>query len=63
MNQCPGLEQLQRLLAEELPLPERATLEVHVERCLHCQQTLEQLVADPQMPSFARSARIELIEG
>lgn len=45
MNQCPSTEQLQRLLAEQLPGAERDTLEDHVESCSVCQTLLERLVA------------------
>jgi hypothetical protein len=40
---CPSLEQLRRLLAEELANAEQATLESHLETCAVCQQALEDL--------------------
>ncbi len=46
MNPCPAVEQLRRLLAEEVTQLERAPLEIHVEHCARCQQTLERLTAD-----------------
>ncbi len=49
VSPCPPVEQLQRLLAEDLPPQERSPLEGHVEGCPDCQQTLEQLTADSQL--------------
>jgi eukaryotic-like serine/threonine-protein kinase len=43
VNGCPALEQLSRLLAEAVPSEEYSSLETHVEYCLHCQRTLEEL--------------------
>jgi WD40 repeat protein len=45
MDRCPGTEQLQRLLAEQLPGPERAPVEEHVDTCPLCQALLERLAA------------------
>jgi hypothetical protein len=54
MNRCPSLEQLQRLLADQLSGSEAETLERHVESCAACQQALEQLTtagaASPTRP-------------
>jgi serine/threonine protein kinase len=46
---CPAEQHLHRLLAEELSLSERSTLESHVEECPQCQARLEQLTLDPVM--------------
>ncbi len=46
MKICPDLEQLQRLLAEQLPPSQRSALETHIETCRRCQQTLERLTGD-----------------
>ncbi len=54
MTRCPGQDQLDRLLAEELPPAERSAVEVHIEQCAHCQQTLEQLTHDPVVDTAAR---------
>jgi WD40 repeat protein/serine/threonine protein kinase len=45
MNPCPSLEQLRRLLADQLGLPEAESLEAHVESCPACQEALERLTA------------------
>ncbi len=45
---CPPLEQLRRLLDEELSPPERSTLDAHIEGCRRCQQALEQLTGDSE---------------
>jgi eukaryotic-like serine/threonine-protein kinase len=43
MKPCPDREQLERLLANRLVDTERDELELHVEDCAACQQTLEAL--------------------
>ena len=43
MKACPGLEQLQQLLAEELSTSERAPIESHIESCAACQEMLAKL--------------------
>jgi serine/threonine protein kinase len=40
---CPSLEQLRRLLAEQVDEVDQAALESHLETCAACQQTLEVL--------------------
>src|SRR5262249_44805527 len=43
MTNCPAPDRLQRLLAEELSLPEHDAITAHVEQCSHCQKVLEQV--------------------
>jgi hypothetical protein len=45
MTRCPPTEDLERLLAEQLPDGERATAAAHVEACAACQSVLERLAA------------------
>jgi serine/threonine protein kinase len=45
MHACPSPEQLQQLLAQQLPPAARAALETHVEACATCQAGLEDLTA------------------
>ncbi len=47
MNPCPPPEQLDRLLADQLSPVDCAVLSTHIEHCLSCQKTLEQLTSDP----------------
>jgi hypothetical protein len=46
MNRCPSAEQLRDWLADQLPGADADALEVHVEACAVCQQTLEQLTGN-----------------
>jgi WD40 repeat protein/serine/threonine protein kinase len=43
MISCPSQDQLKNLLAENLPEPERSSIESHIEECPHCQETLVHL--------------------
>lgn len=43
MNRCPPIDQLKRLLAEDLPASERERLEAHVEACVGCQKSMASL--------------------
>jgi hypothetical protein len=52
---CPSPRQLERLLAEQLGDPERASVEAHVEQCPTCQGTLDRLVGAPPAPSASRA--------
>src|SRR5262245_49192223 len=52
MNPCPGRDQLQRLLAEELPPADGAAVEAHVEGCGECQEALA-FMAGPAPPGLA----------
>ena len=47
MNYCPRRDQLERLLAEDLPAAERDAVEDHVEECPLCQRVLAGLAAGP----------------
>jgi eukaryotic-like serine/threonine-protein kinase len=40
MSSCPTANDLERLLADELSEPERIKIEAHVEKCVACQDTL-----------------------
>jgi hypothetical protein len=53
VDTCPSSEQLQRLLADDLPPAECPPLAQHVEHCLRCQQTLETLTSDPVVRPLA----------
>ncbi len=57
MQPCPTQDVLNRLLAEQLPPPERSALETHVEQCSLCQQTLDRLTRDSLVASLARADR------
>ena len=46
MSFCPGDERLVRLLEEQLDRRELADIEQHLERCDHCQETLEELTRE-----------------
>src|SRR5205807_1090363 len=46
MNPCPGREQLERLLSEQLNDAERVMVATHVEACSACQQHLHELAGD-----------------
>ncbi len=43
MRCCPGREQLQQLLADQLSVALRQELEAHIEACAVCQDTLARL--------------------
>jgi Putative zinc-finger len=43
MNDCPPVERLRHLLAEQLNDTDRDEVEAHVEGCAACQQVLEEL--------------------
>ena len=43
MNCCPSLEELQQLLAEQLIEGQQQAIEIHVQACAACQQTLARL--------------------
>src|SRR6266545_4822958 len=47
MTPCPGQEQLERLLAEQLAEAERGAVEGHVEGCAACQVALGRLAGGP----------------
>lgn len=49
MVACPSDEQLQRLLADQLPPTDRSPLETHIEVCPACQLHLERLTDAPPM--------------
>ena len=57
MKTCPPVEELQDLLAEALPAPERSSLETHIEHCPQCQQVLDQLTEDSQ---FALASPVDV---
>ena len=46
MSFCPGDERLVQLLEEQLDRHELADIEQHLERCDHCQETLEELTRE-----------------
>jgi hypothetical protein len=46
MNRCPDVDQLRRLLADQLSGLEAKTIEAHLEGCSGCRQALERLTAD-----------------
>jgi serine/threonine protein kinase/tetratricopeptide (TPR) repeat protein len=50
MFQCPSLEQLQLLVDDQLSDVEERTLTAHVDTCVTCQQWLEQLTSDANLP-------------
>ncbi len=50
---CPSPRQLERLLAEQLGDPERASVEAHVEQCPTCQGTLDRLIGAPPTVSVS----------
>jgi serine/threonine protein kinase len=54
-NPCPGADQLQRLLNDELVGEAQRSLQAHLEGCATCQMALERLVAAG--PSWDRAAR------
>src|SRR5205085_6312185 len=43
MDICPSLDELQKLLANDLEAPRAEALETHVDVCRACQQALERL--------------------
>ena len=43
MNTCPSLDELQKLLANDLEGARAEALETHIDVCAACQQALEQL--------------------
>ncbi len=43
---CPSDERLVQLLEEQLDRRELADIEQHLERCDHCQETLEELTRE-----------------
>src|SRR5437879_2994077 len=47
---CPSAEQLQRLLANQLSVPEAAALESHVRECAACRHALERLTEATSPP-------------
>jgi hypothetical protein len=51
MNHCPSTERLQDLLTDCLVGPEAAALAAHVEACVRCQQTLEELTSNAAPPN------------
>jgi serine/threonine protein kinase len=53
VSPCPPRLQLERLLAEQLGGPERATVEAHVESCSTCQDRLDRLIGAPPPVSSA----------
>jgi eukaryotic-like serine/threonine-protein kinase len=61
MNPCPALEQLRRLLTEELSPPERSSVETHVEDCGACKLALEELTDDPSLRPADTSAEAPLL--
>ncbi len=56
---CPAGERLRLLLAERLTEPERDAVELHVEGCAGCQQSLRRLAADPITEARLARARRE----
>ncbi|MBI3461487.1 MAG: zf-HC2 domain-containing protein, partial [Planctomycetes bacterium] len=53
MQNCPNTDQLQLLLADELDDRQRAPLEMHLEKCSACQESLEQLTRDTYLWKYA----------
>jgi CHAT domain-containing protein/serine/threonine protein kinase len=51
---CPPVDDLERLLAEQLSGHERDTLESHIELCSTCQARLEQLSSQPPRTAAVR---------
>ena len=47
MTACPDTDRLRRLVADDLPDPDRVPLADHVEHRRACQQALDRLTADP----------------
>lgn len=46
MTACPPADDLRRLLSGRLPVPAYSAIEIHIEGCAHCQQTLEELTGE-----------------
>ena len=55
MTACPGLDELRRLLHEELAAGTQQAMESHVEGCAMCQRALERMAAAG--PSWDQAAR------
>ncbi|MGP0066930.1 MAG: protein kinase domain-containing protein, partial [Isosphaeraceae bacterium] len=53
MEDCPSAESLERLLGEELTDLERKCIEIHVEDCNACQETLHRLAVNVPGPTPA----------
>jgi WD40 repeat protein/serine/threonine protein kinase len=52
---CPETERLEELLAGELPARERDEVATHLEGCPHCQDRVEQLLADDSVLTWQRT--------
>jgi hypothetical protein len=59
MSPCPSAEQLRDWLADRLTSAEAKVVEAHVEACVHCQQTLEELTSNANRPRGGRASRTE----
>lgn len=56
MTPCPLPEKLRQLLAAELPAPELAEIEAHLEACPECRQVLERLTQDEPIAGLLRES-------
>src|SRR5581483_10462014 len=54
MNPCPPLDDLRRLLADQLIGPEAEVVERHLETCADCQPKLDELTTPPTGGTFLR---------
>ena len=60
MKRCPGRDQLEAFLADQLDPSARESLEEHVEGCAACQRMLDELIV---LPDWGSACRPEAEEG
>ena len=62
MNQCPSIEALQSLLADQPDAPEVERVAAHVEGCPSCQERLEHLTRAANRAQPVAGSRADFLE-